>query len=364
MNMRINQLKVGCNFDLDLINKCAELNDTYSGRCYITEFYGSDLAHSNLSARPDFRLQNISEQELANYVKKAKSVCINFNYLMNSIIPGTKEEISKNKSKLIDWVHKLEDMEVYRITVANPILLPIIREASKDIRIELSTITHIDAITQIKYYKDNYNIDKVCGNVMKNRSFKFLKNAARYCNENNIQYEILANEFCGNGGASYLAPCVYRDSCYICHGTNHTKADAELLNGYPMNMCMSSRNNMPAMNWLRTRFVRPEDIKEYNKIGIYNWKISGRTGSTDYICKVAKAYITEQFDGNLLELWKPLETIYNGKAEKDFKQTVNISNKKLDGFIKHWSENPDFECANEVCGSTCEYCKKFSENIK
>lgn len=334
------------------------------GRCYITEFYGSDKDHSYLSARPDFRLQDISEKELANYVKMANSVGIHFNYLMNSIIPGTKQEIIKMKPAIIEWIHKLEDMGVYRITVANPILFPIIREASKSIRLELSTIAHIDAITQIKYYKDNYNIDKVCGSILKNRAFKFLKNAAKYCNENGIMYEILANEFCGNGGSTYLAPCVYRDSCYICHGTNHTKEDAELLNGYPMNMCMSSRNDMPAMNWLRTRFVRPEDIKEYNKIGIYNWKISGRTGSTDYICKVAKAYITESFDDNLLGLWKPLETIYSSESENSFKQSVNISNKKLDGFIKHWSENPDFDCANEVCGTTCEYCKKFSEGIK
>jgi len=359
-----NQFKVGCNFDFNLIAKCAELNDKYGDRGIINEYYGSDRAHAKLSARPEFRLQDISEIDLAEFIKISKIENINFNYLMNSIIPGTKKEIEEMKPKLIDWVHKLEDIGVYRLTVANPIILPIIREASKTIKIELSTIMHIDAITQIKYYKDQYDIDKVCGNIIKNRSFKFLKNAADFCNNNDIMYEILANEFCGNGGSNYLAPCVYRDSCYICHGTNHTKEDAELLNGYPMNMCMASRDDMPPMNWLRTRFVRPEDIKEYNKIGIYNWKISGRTGSTEYITKVAKAYISENFDDNLLGLWKPLETIYSGESENSFKHQVNIPNKKLNGFINHWAKNLDFDCANEVCGTTCNYCEKFADKIK
>jgi collagenase-like PrtC family protease len=198
---------------------------------------------------------------------------------------------------------------------------------------------------------------------MKNRSVKFLRNAAKYCNDNDVQLELMVNEFCGVGSHGYATHCVLRDSCYLCHASNVTKEDALLFNNYPMGHCMDARN-ADTLNWLRVRWIRPEDIKRYNDIGIRNWKITGRTGTTDYIMKVAQAYISQKWNGNLLDLWKPLETIYSGESENSFKQKCFIDNTKLDGFIDHWFEDEDFECSDELCGTTCEYCKLFYEKIK
>jgi collagenase-like PrtC family protease len=351
--------KIGCNFDEQLIDKIADLNEKYkdSARCF--EFFGSDRSHAYLAARPDFRLPDIDKPQLEAYVKKSYDKGIMFNYTANTVFPGTKQELEFKKQEIIDYFKYLEDIGVYRITVSNPITLEFLREASKTMRVELSTTLHIDAVTQIKYYKEMYNIDKVCGSLLKNRSVKFLKNAAEYCNSNGIIYELMVNEFCGTGGDNYMAPCIYRDACYLCHATNHTKEDAESLNGFPMKYCMSSRETNQTQNWLRTRFVRPEDIKRYAEIGIKSFKITGRTGSTEYIVKMAEAYLGEKFNGNLLELWKPLQTIYSGESEIDYKHRQTIDNSKLDDFLNHWFKNPEFDCANEECGKTCKYCEEY-----
>jgi collagenase-like PrtC family protease len=246
---------------------------------------------------------------------------------------------------------------VKRITVGNPILLDLIRSVSKAINIEISTIAHIDAITQIRYYKENWNVDKVCGNLMKNRSIRFLKKAAEYCNQIGVKYELMVNEFCIVGGYDYSTSCIMRDGCYILHNSNITKEDALSMNGYPMQFCMTSRNTHPA-NWLRARFIRPEDIDRYVNIGINNFKITGRTGTAEYLLTMARAYLEKKWNGNLLSLWKPLETIYTEQKESEFEHDINIPNEKLDDFLDYWFDS-DVCCEENVCGINCKYCEEF-----
>ena len=355
----MNYFKVGTNFDERLLDELDKLNKTYEGN-KIIEIYGSDRLTADLAARPDFRLPLLTKQQIESYVKKANEYGIKFNYTLNSFFPyGSKKEFVKNIDNIKDVINFLENIGVFRITVANPILLELIRnEIKSNIQIELSTCAHIDAITQIKYMYEKYNVTKICNNLIKNRDFDFLKAAADYCNKNGIIYELMVNEFCGVGGKDFATHCVYRDSCYMCHATNKTLDDANSFNEYPMRICSESRNENPA-NWLKTRFIRPEDIKYYNNIGINHFKITGRTGSTDYIIKTVESYMSQNYEGNLLNLWKPLESIKGNESEFSNNYTKNnIPNKSLDGFIDIWY-NTGKKCEYEICGETCKYCDEW-----
>lgn len=362
--------KVGCNFADDLIPGLVKLNEKYKGKAQVKELFGSDnfidcdefgnevLRHGALTARPDWRVQHLDRKEFAAFVKKALDAGIVFNYTLNSIQPyGSKIEMLKHKKEIIEFVKCLEDIGVFRVTVANPMMMMFVREASKSLRIEASCIMHIDTVTQIKYLHDMFGIDKICNSILKNRNLDFLKNASKYCNDNHIVMELLANEFCGIAGDGYATHCAFRDSCYLAHATNVTKEDSMAYHNYPMHFCMFSRNGNEEA-WLKMRWIRPEDQKFYQALGINYFKVSGRTGSTDYILRTLEHYMSQTFNGNLIELWKPLETIYNGKLEKDQNLIDNISNKKLDGFIDHWFKK-DFHCEDQVCGETCNYCRDF-----
>lgn len=355
----MNTFKVGTNFDLALLDKIVELNKKYPCSL-INEVYGSTREMAFVAARPDFRLPDVKNSQLEEYVRRCNYLGICFNYTLNTINPGSKRELVEWKKQAIqDYVQYLWDIGIYRVTVANPVIMEIIREVNKDIEFEVSTILHVDAVTQIKYLHDQYKIKKVCCGIHKNRSVSFLKRAAEYCNKNGIIFEILANEFCSNAGEGYTTHCSYRDSCYIFHASDVTAEDAKSLDGYPMQHCIKARDTDP-FNWLRTRFVRPQDLHLYRSIGITQFKVSGRTGSTEYIMKVLEAYASESFEGNLLELWKPLETIYNGESELDHNHTVYLETSLLDGFLeKRWFKHPDFDCANEICGTTCKYCERY-----
>ena len=352
----MNEFKIGTNFDRKLVDIIAKENEENALGNRVVEMYGSIRAHADLSARPDFRLPDISIPDLVEYVDYAKKHGINFNYTLNSIQPmQSKRNFAEHVKDIKETIEFLACIGVYRVTVANPMMLEVIKTCKNHPKIELSTIAHIDTLTQIRYYFEQYGVTKICANVNKNRNFTWLEKAAKYCNDNNIELELMANEFCGVGGSDYATHCIYRDSCYICHSTNHTIDDVNALDSYPMKQCTMSRNINPA-NWLKVKFIRPEDLKYYNKIGIRNFKLTGRTASTEYLTKVLHAYMTEDWNGNLLGLWKPLESITHEKDESF--TAYNMPNKKLNNFIKHWAEGKA-DCDNEVCGQTCRFCEKW-----
>lgn len=69
--------------------------------------------------------------------------------------------------------------------------------------------------------------------------------------------------------------------------------------------------------------------------------------------------LNESFDDNMLKLWKPLNTIYDGENELSHNHVEQIPNKKLDGFFDHWFKGDGWESENEMCGVTCKYCQEF-----
>ena len=77
-----------------------------------------------------------------------------------------------------------------------------------------------------------------------------------------------------------------------------------------------------------------------------------------------EAYMSGNWEGNSLGLWKPLETIASGESELDHKFQDFIDNKKLDGFLDHWFKPEEgFECNDQLCGTTCSWCHEFYQRM-
>ena len=127
-----------------------------------------------------------------------------------------------------------------------------------------------------------------------------------------------------------------------------------------MQRCSDSRKT--AVAWLKANFIRPEDMSLYNQIGINHFKLTGRTGTTEYIKNIVSAYLNQHYTGNLLALWKHLETIGN-ESDNTFEPDFFIANECLDGFLEFWFKNKNHLCSNEVCGETCLYCDNFFSRI-
>src|SRR5208282_1367413 len=56
------------------------------------------------------------------------------------------------------------------------------------------------------------------------------------------------------------------------------------------------------VEFLRSPFIRPEDVSVYRQSGMDILKLSDRTESTEFLLKTARAYAAEKYDGNLFDL--------------------------------------------------------------
>lgn len=352
-----NYLKIGSNFDFQMIERIKEINDNHIN-CTVDEVYGSRKESAKFTARPVFRLPDIERNSFCDYIKRLSAIGVSFNYTLNSSFIGGKGEIIVNEREILEYIRFLSCSGVRVITVALPLMAEYIRTVDKNIGIEISTIAHIDTVTQVAMWKEKYGVSKICGNLYKNREITFLKKLATYCNKEHIVLTLMVNEFCSNGleTGSGATNCIYRDHCYELHSLGYG-VNERIYCDYPMGRCIQSRSK--ATDWIKANFIRPEDLKLYNRIGINHFKITGRTGSTKYMLKVLKAYADEYFSGNVLELWKHLETINGSEDDSEFSPHHYISNRALDSFLNYWFYNEQHICANEECGVSCTYCDDF-----
>jgi collagenase-like PrtC family protease len=361
MTDTINTFKVGTNFDKELPNKLNELNLKYNDK--ITEVFGSIREHSRYAARPDFRLPDVTLKQLEEHITDLKTANIEFNYTLNAPFIGSSSDV--NEKDILKMVGLLRECGVKRFTITSPLLAKIIHNEDKNIELELSTIAHLSQVSQLKSYNQFAGFTRFCMNLEKNRSFSFLQNCQRVAKLNGFVINLMVNEFCSSSDVGYSSHCVLRNDCYLLHSVNKTKEDYELHGGYPMNFCMAGREIEP-YSWLRSRFILPEWISVYNKhTNITHFKITGRTGTTEYITKVCNAYLSGEFHGDLLELWKHLDTIYSNENDTTVKNkqlSCDLINKHR--FIGHWipmfkNEYCSFECSNVECGKECNYCEEF-----
>ena len=348
--------KIGTNFSNEFLNYAIKVNNAFNDSC-IEEMYGAIREHSQWSARPAFRLPEVDKGELELYVDKLRKNNIDLNYTLNTNYFGNRHDIFLNEKKLKKEVQYLNSIGVFKFTVTLPLVAEFIKEVNEKNLIEVSTIAHIDTVSQLEIWNEEIGIYRVCVNLMHNRNINFLKNISKLAEKRKFDIELMVNEFCGSTTKSEkkicATHCIYRDFCYQLHSIGYSYEEYIGTSMYPMNRCMAGRNG--DVEWIKMNYIRPEDIRKYREIGINHFKITGRTGTSQYLKGVINAYLEQKYEGNLLELWHHLEKITNDKYNPE----KYIENKKLDGFIDFWFDNPTHRCSDEVCAETCSYCDEF-----
>lgn len=344
--------KVGYNFDSELVEIINELNN-HTAEAQIDSVYASISIEDELTARPKYKLPEISLPDFSMHIAALHKIGVQFIYPLNASYIGNKRQIEMNYSRIVSFVKNLEDIGVDGIIVTHPLIAEIVYK-NTNLSISMSSIANIFSMNQIGFLKDMYDCNSFCLSPYFNRKIQFLKSINQSCKSINCDIELIVNELCGLGyNDSSFSPCIYRESCFDCHSQNKLKQDALLLNGYPQTLCTKNRLRFGPEFWAKTMVIRPEDIKKYyERAGIQRFKITGRTASTGALSKVLTAYMTFDYSGDLSKLW------YMGENK------ATINNKHLDGFIDHWFDNPYADCDCELCGITCKYCNSFFSSKK
>jgi len=304
---------------------------------------------------PDIPLMTTGQAE--DYIASAQSSGLTFNYLLNAPCLNNLEWREESHRELITYLEWLESIGVDSVTVAIPFLLEIIKKRFPRLKVEVSTIAHVNSVARAQHF-ESLGADTIMLDYNINRDFDLLESIRSSVD---CELGVLTNTLC-----LYQCPYEY----YHNNTLGHASQSGNMLNGHYVDYCSFrcslSRYDDPAQ-FIKARWIRPEDLDIYQQMGMDFFKIGGRSMPTDWIVNVAKAYAEMKYEGNLYDLLNPLAPkTANAASSMSSEQAavlsslpdVHIDNQALDGFADFFRNQ---NCL-AGCGQ-CNYCQEIADKV-
>lgn len=335
----MNYYSLPADYKFETIDKFVDLNNTYENSKVLETYGNITLGQTIESGRPIDMLPKIDLMNLNKYVAYSKKQGIGFNYTLNASHMNNKEFTEEGVKNILNFIEQLHLIGVNSLTVTLPSVFEIIKATKHNFEIKISVICAINNANKAIAYK-NLGAKRIVVDESINRNFKQLRNIVNAFGD---KVEVIVNQVCNKN-------CIYR----IFHYNQISSDSIKILNktsvDYYSHRCLLQRYNHVS-NILKMTWIRPEDIKFYNNIGINHFKLQGRQlVHKGDIVKTVEYYFKESFEGNLMDLIY----IFNPTNRSE----ITVNNKKLDGFIKPFYENKHF--CNNFCDS-CKYCENFAK---
>ena len=364
------KLSVTTNFDDKLIEELKKYP--------VYEVYGKLQEDYIGGGRPSNTLKSVDKTRLEEHIKKVRDSNIKFNYLLNGACLANKEQDVEWQKNVREFLDYLKEIGVNALTVTNPFLLQIIKKYYDCFTVRISTFACIDSYEKARYWEE-MGADYICVDFVKiNRDFKTLKYMVD--NLKKAKIELLMTNSCLKN-----CPYIHTHTAALSHASNIMNKDKECYADWCLYKCQEYELKH-VEEYIKSPWIRPEDVKEYEKIGVEHFKITERDFPTNEIIKRVKAYSEGKYDGNLLDLiqgqgWSNSEndnnTIKNIDdftsmneiikeicnvrglgCERRYKRHIYIDNRKLDGFIKFFK---DGHCTGNCL--SCNYCKTIADKV-
>ncbi len=344
------QLLLPTNWDRDLIPLLSETKADI-------ELYGvlpTSMIGSGGSG-PD--IPQMTAKDAEEYIKLAHSAGFKFNYLLNAPCLNNMEWHEDTHQELLQHLEWLSNIEVDSVTVAIPYLIELIKCQFPNLKVEASTITHVNSVARAKFV-ESLGVDAIMLDANINRDFKLLKaiRSAVKC-----ELGMLTNSLC-----LYQCPYEY----YHNNTMGHASQCQNQLSGFYMDYCVlhcALESLTDKSQLIKARWIRPEDIHIYQEMGIDFFKIGGRAMSTRWIVNATKAYASLSYPGNLYDILSALTSkLRSSESNLPSTQTsaiasppkVYIDNQSLDGFIDFFKKQ---DCLSGC--SNCNYCQEIADKV-
>lgn len=340
-------------FTPEFLENLAALNHEFAGSGgRVFELYGSFQEGLFNSARPAKYLPAITRQQFSRHVAQAREMGIQFNYLLNSPSYSNREYTHAGRRELAALLAFLVECKVASVTVAVPYLVDIISHTFPQLEVVVSTIGYVGALAGIDQYREA-GAARIVLDVEANRDFQFLRTA---CAESRVPLEVIVNPVC-------LSQChfKYNHNCVAALGSQRLVPGEKGVpyNQYYLNWCYL-RKLTHESEFLKSPWLRPEDLHLWEETGVNYYKIAGRGLPASEILRLCRSYLAQNFDGNLLELlgWPHwLAFADNGDGTRLQSLEVVLDNKSLDGFLAFFAKStPNCRLGCQRCG----HCRAWS----
>ena len=228
--------------------------------------------------------------EISKIIEKCNSLNITSQLLLNTTCEGKSGLDKEFFLTLVQYIKELKNLGLKSIVVTNPVYINEIKKEIEGITIESSVNCYVKTVEHALYLKD-LGVDIITIDRDINRNIPLIKEIK---NKTGLKIRILLNEGC-------LRNCPFRKMHfnYIAH--KESNAPADILGGiFSEKWCLKLLSKNPAKIF-SVPFIPPDGLKHYTPFVDY-FKISTRDSLTSLIEFRLKAYINQNFDGNLLSL--------------------------------------------------------------
>jgi collagenase-like PrtC family protease len=342
-------------FNPEFIDQLGDLNLEFADSGgQVAEIYGSFQEGVFNSARPAKYLPAVSREQFQRHVGQAREKGIAFNYLFNAPSYSNLEYTHEGRTELAALLQFLVDAGVASVTVAIPYLVEIISSAFPQLEVVTSTIGYVGAVAGINQYREA-GAARVVLDVEVNRDFQFLRTAGA---ESQVPLEIIVNPVC-------ISQChfKYNHNCVASLGSqSFLRGGAGIpYNQYYLNWCFLQKLQKEG-EFLKSPWVRPEDLHFWEEVGISFFKIAGRGLPGSEILRLCRSYLAREFSGNLLDLlgwphWLAFRD--NGDGTRLPALDVILDNKALEGFLEFFARKmPQCRLGCQQCGHCLAWSRK------
>ncbi|MFX1275375.1 MAG: U32 family peptidase, partial [Promethearchaeota archaeon] len=300
------QLCVATNWDFELIDKLAKYP--------VKDIYGVGKFSFVGHGRPSFLLNEVTEEQIEEYIKRVHEKNMKFSYLLNAPCMGNMEYDAEYHKKLLNYIQWISDIGTDNVIVTIPFLIQLIKEQFPKLKIRVSTIAHVNSVNRAKFY-EALGADEITPDVMINRDFKTLKKIKKAVKCNIV---LLLTD-----GCLYQCPFRYYHYNIVGHSTQYSHQ----LGGYYLDSCILNCSAIKFSNpteVIKARWVRPEDLSHYEDIGINNFKIAGRRMSSEWILRAVKAFSSRKYEGNLIDIIQGFSMTVGVEKDPNVKMTETL----------------------------------------
>ncbi|MDD5287308.1 MAG: U32 family peptidase [Desulfuromonadaceae bacterium] len=373
------KLSVATNFNSDFL-------DAIEGYP-VTELFGKLPSDSLGGGRASFMLSPLTVGQFKDHVRAAAKRGIGFNYLINPACMDNREYTRQGQADLERLLEMVEECGATAVTVSLPFLISIIKKRHPSLKVRVGVYARVDSVAKAKFWEELGADCITLESISVNRDFAMLEAIRKAVK---LELQLIANSNC-----MMFCPLSGQHMVNLSHASQQGHASRGFMIDYCALRCSADKLMDPS-NYLRSEFIRPEDIDLYVQMGFTSFKILERGAPTSVMAQRVRAYSERSFDGNLLDLiqpygykdksgfgtgrpgnlWKFLKYFFRPGTVKTSEllklkklaekrgllsamewDPVYIDNKELDGFLAGMKE---IDCRTSDC-SACGYCAAWTE---
>jgi len=314
-------------------------------------------------------IPKVGRKEVTSFISEARKKGLSFNYLINATCFDNLEFTKKGYKKIMKHLEWISSTGTDMVTVTLPFLLEMVRKDFPHLKVCVSSFARVQNVHLAKYWEET-GADKIILPEAIGRDFQML----RLIRESvDCELELIANHCC-----LFQCPLDLHHRNMVSHGSQEDHPCGGFAPDYCKLACQRLKILRPA-ELIKARWIRPEDVGDYEEVGIDCLKLVERFRGTESLIQIVNAYEKKSYAGNLVELLTlpqqgafltpNLEAIQRtdlidpermeevmAVLREPFPEKVYIDNSKLNGFLDYFKK---IDCFHMDC-DRCGYCERIA----